>query len=75
MTPLNKPNEEVFLNKDDILVTDREILEAVGDLKERTKAFESLMAETTVDTKFLSYDDATLHPDLLQEMHDVHKDR
>ena len=47
----------------------------MGDLQKRTKAFEDLMNETKVDTKYLSYDDSTLHPDLLQEMHDIHRER
>lgn len=49
-----------FINQDDILTTDLQILEDMGLLEQRTREFEELMADTRTDFKYLSYNDQQL---------------
>mgnify|MGYP006893257389 CR=1 FL=1 len=57
-----------YVSKDDILVTDAEILAATGDLHLRTLEFDTLMNDTNVEMKYLSYDDTAAHSDLIHEI-------
>lgn len=63
-----KVKTQPYVSKDDILVTDAEILAATGDLHLRTLEFDTLMNDTNVEMKYLSYDDTAAHSDLIHEI-------
>lgn len=49
-----------YINKNDILDTDPQILDGMGDVEQRLRDFEELMAENRTDFKYLSYNDQAI---------------
>jgi hypothetical protein len=50
-----KVNNKAFINKEDILATDTAILEEIGELEQRTRMFDEMVADTKGDN--LAYND------------------
>ena len=47
----------VFINKDDILTKDADLVQSLGDAESRNREFEQMTKQSKVDSKFLCYDD------------------
>ena len=51
--------QKPFINKEDVLMTEAEMLKDMGDVEKRNQEFADLMNQSVVDSKYLFYNDNT----------------